>query len=468
MPDPAIPGGIADVADVAVIGAGVIGAAIARELAATNASVVLIEGREDVCEGTSKANTAILHTGYDASPGTLEARLVARGYHMLQDYCAQTGIGVLTTGAILVAWDAEQAASLPGLQDKAVRNGYRETSLLSPDEVYRRLPHLGEGVTGGLEVPGEAVIDAWSVPLAFATEAVQRGARLLLGHQVEGVNVGPDETLISTSRGEVRARWVINAAGLGGDHIDAMFGYSRLVLNPRKGELLVFDKLSSRLVDQIVLAAPSKVGKGVLISPTIFGNVMLGPTADDMEDRDDTSTTEDGFSFLLEKGQRILPALLEEEVTAAYAGLRAAHNQKDYLIEVDAAQRYVIAGAIRSTGLTSAPAVAEYVMGLLAGTDLDLGVRADLPDPPRMPPLGEHQIRPYQDDDLIAADPDCGTIVCFCERVTRAELREALSSPIPPRGLSGLRRRTRAMNGRCQGFFCGAEVAQWFEKQGRS
>ena len=468
MPDLASPGGIPDVADFAVIGAGVIGTAIARALAATSASVVLIEGREDVCEGTSKANTAILHTGYDASPGTLEARLVARGYHLLRDYCAQTGIGLTTTGAILVAWDAEQAASLPGLQDKAVRNGYHETTLLSPEEVYRRLPHLGEGVAGGLAVPGESVIDAWSVPLAFATEAVQRGARLLLGHRVEGVSVGPDETLVRTSRGEVRARWVINAAGLGGDHLDAMFGYSRLVLNPRKGELLVYDKLSSRLVDQIVLAAPSKAGKGVLISPTIFGNVMLGPTADDMEDRDDTSTTEDGFEFLLEKGRRILPALLEEEVTAAYAGLRAAHNQKDYLIEVDAGQRYAIAGAIRSTGLTSAPAVAEHLMGLLAEAGLEFSVREDLPEPPRMPPLGEHQLRPYQDDALIAADPDYGTVVCFCERVTRAELRDALASTIPPGGLSGLRRRTRAMNGRCQGFFCGAEITQWFEKQGRT
>lgn len=459
MADPVRP---SETFDIAVIGAGVIGAAIARALAATSNSVVLLDARADVCEGTSKANTAILHTGYDAKPGTLESELVARGYHLLRDYCAQTGIGVLTTGAILVAWDDEQAKSLPGLQEKAEKNGYHETVLLTPEEVYQQLPHLGTGVTGGLAVPGESVIDAWSVPLAFATEAVLRGATLLLDHRVQGASVGTSDTILHTTRGDVRARWVINAAGLGGDLIDGMFGYDRLVLNPRKGELLVYDKLATRLVDQIVLAAPSKVGKGVLISPTIFGNVMLGPTADDMEDRDDTSTTQAGFDFLLEKGRKIIPALLDEEVSASYAGLRAAHNQSDYLIEVDTKQRYVIAGAIRSTGLTSAPAVADHIMDLLADSDLDLSVREDLPDPPRMPPLGEHQQRPYQDDERIAADCSYGTVVCFCERVTQGEIRDAMASVIPPCELSGLRRRTRAMNGRCQGFFCGAEVSRLF------
>lgn len=453
------------VADIAVIGAGVIGAAIARELSGTHLSVVVLEARDDVCEGTSKANTAILHTGYDASPGTLESRLVARGYHLLRDYCAKTGIGLRETGAVLVAWDEEQAASLPTLQEKAERNGYDATTLIAAEEVYRLLPHLGPGVTGGLTVPGESVIDSWAVPLALASDAVRRGARLLLRHRVDSVDVGAEHTMLHTNRGEVRARWVINAAGLGGDVIDRMFGHDRLSLHPRKGELLVYDKLAARLVDKIVLAAPSKVGKGVLISPTIFGNVMLGPTADDMTDRADTSTTEEGIEFLLEKGRRIMPALLEEEVTASYAGLRAAHNLTDYLIEVDPEQRYAIAGAIRSTGLTSAPAVAEYLVGLLGKAGLNVSERPNLPAPLVLPRVAEHERRAYQDDELIARDPAYGKVVCFCERVTRGELRDAMSSTIPPSSLFGLRRRTRAMNGRCQGFYCGAEVQRCFEKE---
>lgn len=449
--------------DVAVIGAGVVGAAIARDLAGTASSVVMIDGRDDVGEGTTKANTAILHTGYDATPGTLEARLVARGYEILTEYCAAANIGLRRTGAILVAWDEEQADSLPGLQAKAVANGYHETTLISAEQVYAQLPSLGPGVTGGLTVPGESVIDAWSVPLALATEAVERGARFLREHRVTGIEPGESTTTIRTDRGDVTARWVVNAAGLGADAIDAMLGHDRLEVHPRKGELLVYDKLAAGLVDRIVLAAPSKAGKGVLISPTIFGNVMLGPTAEDLEDKSDTSTSEDGFEFLLEKGRNIMPVLLEEEVTASYAGLRAASNQSDYLIDADVPQRYVVAGAIRSTGLTSAPAVAEYIRELLAETDLDVTMRADLPAPPVMPPLGEHQVRPHGDDAAIAEDSAYGEVVCFCERVTRGEIRDAMRSTIPPNSIQGLRRRTRAMNGRCQAFYCGARVKQLFD-----
>ncbi|MFT0847756.1 FAD-dependent oxidoreductase [Actinomycetaceae bacterium L2_0104] len=464
--------------DVVVIGAGVVGAAIARDLAGTSKRVALIDSNTDVCGGTSKANTAILHTGYDAKPGTLEARLVARGYHLTREYCAQTGISVERTGAILVAWDEEQAESLVGLQQKAVENGYTDSYLMSAAEVYEELPDIGQGATGGLAVPDESIIDPWTVPLAFATQAVERGAELILECQVHGVEVGGAradgaetagaekhgaETILRTSRGDIRAGWVINAAGLGGDHIDAMFGYDRLKITPRRGELLVYDKLTSHLAPKIVLAAPSKVGKGVLISPTIFGNTMLGPTADDIEDRTDTGTSEVGFEFLLEKGKKIMPKLLGHEVTAAYAGLRAAHNQPDYLIETDGAQRYCIAGAIRSTGLTSALAVAEYVRELLEEEGLDLTLREDLPEPPRMPALGEYGVRPYLDGELIARDPDFGTVVCFCERVTKGEIIAAAGSTIPPATLEGVRRRTRAMNGRCQGFFCGAHVKEIFE-----
>ncbi|AZN30937.1 FAD/NAD(P)-binding oxidoreductase [Flaviflexus salsibiostraticola] len=447
--------------DVAVIGAGVIGSAIARDLAGTSASVALLDVREDVCEGTSKANTAILHTGFDATPGTLEAELVREGYHLTQEYCEATGVALKRCGAVLVAWDEEEQATLPSLQEKAEKNGYTKTEIIDAGSVYGLLPHLGAGVRGGLTVPDESIIDAWSLPLAFATEAVTRGATLLLDHEVTHVAVGEETTVLGTNHGDVEARWVINAAGLGGDILDQRFGYDRIRIHPRKGELFVYDKLSAELVDRIVLAVPSKKGKGVLVSPTAFGNVMLGPTADDGEDRLDTSTTESGFEFLLEKGAHIFPQLLDEEVTSSYAGLRAAHNLSDYLIEVDEGQRYLIAAGIRSTGLTSAMAVSRHVMGMLAD-HMNLTERDDLPEPPTMPPLGEHQMRPFADRELLESDPAYGEIVCFCERVTRGEIRDAMNSTIPPTTINGLRRRTRAMNGRCQGFFCGAEVSAQF------
>jgi glycerol-3-phosphate dehydrogenase len=272
-----------------------------------------------------------------------------------------------------------------------------------------------------------------------------------------------DTTTLHTSAGAVTARWVINAAGLGADVIDALFGFSRFTVTPRRGELIVYDKLARPLVDKIVLPVPTARGKGVLVSPTIYGNVMLGPTSEDLQDRSATGTSQDGIDFLLEKGRALMPRLLDEEVTATYAGLRAAIDHGDYLIEIDVAQRYLLVGGIRSTGLTAGMAIAEHVRDMARDAGVTLVPRTDLPAPPRMPNLGEAFTRPYQDADRIAEDGEYGTIVCFCERVTAGELRDAFCSTIPPAGLDGLRRRTRVMNGRCQGFFCGAEVQTYLD-----
>ena len=444
--------------DVAVVGAGVVGAAIARELKRYDLDVAVLEARADVGDGTSKANTALLHTGFDSAPGTLESQLVRRGYELLSAYAVVTGIPVERTGALLVAWNGDELAALPELQDKARRNGYHRCQIVDAAEVYRRVPHLGAGVVGGLTVPDESVICTWTTSLALATEAKLRGAQILLNHRVDGVVVGEAVTTIRTDAVEVRAQWVVNAAGLGCDLVDRMYGYDRFSVVPRRGELLVFDKQARSLVDTIVLPVSSKRGKGVLISPTIYGNVMLGPTAEPLLDRGDTATSEAGFEYLLDKGATLMPTLLDEEVTASYAGLRAAIDRDDYLIAADADQRYILVGGIRSTGLTSSMAIAEYVCGLLAAAGLALTNRAELPEPPRMPNLGEAFRRPYQDAERIAADPEYGRIVCFCERVTAGEVRDALSSRLPPADLAGLRRRTRATNGRCQGFYCGADV----------
>jgi glycerol-3-phosphate dehydrogenase len=452
--------------DVAVIGAGIVGAAIARDLAGTSLSVAVLEARNDVGDATSKANTALLHTGYDATPGTLESRLVARGYQLLGDYAAVAGIPVERTGAILVAWTDEELQALPALKDKAGRNGYHDCSLIGAAAVYRQLPDLGPGALGGLTVPGESIICTWTTSLALATDAVRRGATLLREHAVTGADVMGEITTVHTSRGDVTARWVINAAGLGADWIDQEFGYHRFTVTPRRGELFVFDKQARPLAPKIVLPVPSSRSKGVLISPTIYGNVMLGPTSEDLHDRTATGTTEAGFEFLLGKGRALMPRLLQQEVTASYAGLRAAIDKNDYLIEIDPARRYLLVGGIRSTGLTSGMAIAEHVHQLLTEAGLDLTGRPGLPPPPKMPNIGEAFTRPYQDAALIDRDSEYGRIVCFCERVTVGEIRDAYASAIPPAALDGLRRRTRAMNGRCQGFYCGAHVKALVENKG--
>ena len=458
----------APVYDVAIVGAGIVGCAVARELAGREVdgrqlSVALLEARGDIGDATSKANTAILHTGFDATPGTLESRLVRRGYELLSAYAGPAGIPVEHVGAVLVAWDDEQLDALTKLLAKAVANGYDRGEIVDAAEVYARLPHLGVGALGGLVIPDESIVCSWTAALAYATEAIHRGADLLLHHELAEVQVRDETTLLVTGAGTVAARWVVNAAGLGADGIDRQLGHDRFHVVPRRGELLVFDKLARPLVDHIVLPVPTARGKGVLVSPTIYGNVMLGPTSENIEDRTDTSTTATGFDLLLDKGRALMPELLDEEVTASYAGLRAATEHDDYVVDIDAAQRYVVLGGIRSTGLTASMALAEHVVDLLAAHGFSTTVRTELPPVPSMPNIGEAFPRPYADAERIAADPEYGRVVCFCERVTRGELRDAFASTIPPTDVDGLRRRTRALMGRCQGFYCGAEVTRLLE-----
>jgi glycerol-3-phosphate dehydrogenase len=449
--------------DVAIVGAGVVGCAVARELARhPRLEVALVEAQDDVGQGTSKANTAILHTGFDAAPGTLEARLVREGYDRLGAYAAESGIPVERVGALLVAWDEEQLAALPRLAGKAERNGCHDTRELGPGELYAREPHLGPGALGALHVPGESIVCPWTTTLAYATQAVRSGVDLHLNTAVEQAS-RDDGHLLRTSRGPLRARYVVNAAGLHADTVDRLLGHEDFTVTPRRGQLLVYDKFARPLVRHILLPVPTALGKGVLVAPTVYGNVLLGPTAEDLHDKRATGSTTDGLAGLRDKGRRILPALLDEEVTAVYAGLRAATGQEDYRIAAHPGQAYVTVGGIRSTGLTASMAIAAHVTDLLAGAGLDLGPVRE-PEPVTMPNLGEAFPRPYQRPELIAADPAYGTLVCHCERVSRGEIRDALAGTIPPRTLEGLRRRTRARAGRCQGFYCGALVRELFER----
>jgi glycerol-3-phosphate dehydrogenase len=441
--------------DVVIVGAGVVGAAIARELTRYRLDVTLLEAGPDVGAGTSKANTALLHTGFDAKPGTLEARLVARGYELLSAYADSVGIPVERTGALLVAWDDEQLGELAGIVERSRANGYTAIRELGPDELYELEPSLGFGARGGLEVPDEALICPFTTPLAFATEAVLAGCELRRGTEVTGVERLPAGGFrVETGAGSLTTRRLVNAAGLRSDEVDRMLGFERFTVTPRRGELIVFDKLARPLVRHVLLAVPTRVSKGVLVAPTVFGNVMVGPTADDVPDKRDTSSTEAGLEYLRQEALRIVRHLLDHEVTAVYVGLRAATEHGDFQIHFD--DGYACVGGIRSTGLSASMAIAEHVRD---GLDLELEPRGDLPSL-RMPNIGEAFPRPYQRAELIDSDPDYGRIVCFCERVTRGEIRDAFASPVPPVDLDGLRRRTRAHMGRCQGFYCGAQLAR--------
>ncbi|MFF4503142.1 FAD-dependent oxidoreductase [Streptomyces sp. NPDC001401] len=449
--------------DVAIVGAGVVGSAIARALAHhPGLRVALVEAQDDVGQGTSKANTAILHTGFDAVPGSLEARLVREGARRLAAYAGEVGIPVERVGALLVAWDREQLAALPALLKKAEQNDYQDARLLEPAELHDREPRLGSGALGALHIPGESIICPWTTTLAYATQAVRHGVDLHLNSPVEQASRDDGVHHLHTPRGTLRARHLVNAAGLHADTLDRLLGHHDFTVTPRRGQLIVYDKFARTLVRHILLPVPTALGKGVLVAPTVYGNVLLGPTAEDLRDKRATGSTADALALLREKGRRILPELVDEEITAVYAGLRAATEHDDYRITAHPDQSYVTVGGIRSTGLTASLAIAAHVTGLLAHNGLELGPARAL-EPVRMPNLGEAFPRPHQQAELIAADPEYGTLVCHCERVSRGEIRDALTSTIPPRTLDGLRRRTRARAGRCQGFYCGAAVRALFE-----
>ena len=444
--------------DVAIIGAGAVGTAIARELSRYQLSTVLIEANPDVGQGTTKANTAIWHTGFDAKNNTLEAKLLRRSRALMEKFIPEAGIPVEMLGGLLVAWSEEQKEILPSLQERAFKNGVTNVRILSADEVYRMEPNIHEGAWGGLYVPGEAILCPFTLPIAFATQAVLNDVELQVDFPVHNVRLENNGTKVVEGPDEhVRCRYLVNAAGLYSDEIDRMLRHDDFTVTPRRGELIVFDKFSRSLINHVILPVPTPITKGVLISPTVYGNVLLGPTAEDLDDKTNSATSEGGLQVLLEKGRAILPALLEEEVTATYAGLRAATEHSDYQIRLHADQRYVCVGGIRSTGVSASMGIAEYVRDLLVEAGLELALKSEF-KPVKMPYIGAAGLRPHQRPEMIAENPDYGKIICHCEKVSLGEILDAIHSPVPARTIDGLRRRTRATQGRCQGFNCRANI----------
>ena len=443
--------------DIAIIGAGAVGSAIARELSRYKLDIVLLEANSDVGMGTSKASTAIWHTGYDAPPGSLESALIKRSYPLLEEFMPEAGIPFERIGGLLIAWTPEQRNTLPSLLKKAHKNGDTDVRLISREEVYQREPHLGEGALGGMFVPGEGILCTFTIPLACATQAVVNGVTLKLNFRVQSIKTENNVHVISNGAESISAHWVVNAAGLYSDEINNQFGYQNFKVTPRRGELIVYDKLARPLVNHVLLPVPTAITKGVLISPTVYGNILLGPTAEDLPDKTATNTSEEGLQSLLQKGRKILPKLLDEEVTATYAGLRAATQHSDYQIELHREQKYICVGGIRSTGISASLGIAEYVVDLLKEGGVELQPKSEFKTI-KMPNIGEQVQRPYQNAELIAENGDYGTIVCHCERVTLGELKSAIHSDIPATSLDALRRRTRAMQGRCQGFNCLANL----------
>jgi glycerol-3-phosphate dehydrogenase len=443
--------------DIAIIGGGVVGLALLRRFAMAGLDCVLLERGADILSGASKGNSALLHTGFDAPPGSLELACMQAGYAEYLEIREQLNLPLVKSSALVVAWSAEERAKLDGIVTKAHANGVSDVRLVDRDALRRAEPNLSPEAEAAVLVPGEHIIDGWSAPLAYAHQALAHGAVILRNAEVTGGEYSRGEWQLASKAGPVSARVVINAAGNFGDLVEAIARPSPFTITPRRGQFVVFDKPAAKLVNAIILPVPTERTKGVVLFRTAFGNLAIGPTAEDVTEREIAATDTATLERLKARALEMLPSLAGIGVNAVYAGLRPATEHKDYVIAALADRGWITVGGIRSTGLTASLGIAQHVQQLYIRHFGPLP-QALAPVWTPVPNLTEERPRPYMEG---------GEIVCHCEWVTRAEIAAALQGPLPAGDLSGLKRRTRAMMGRCQGFNCSAHVEAMFREATR-
>ncbi len=440
--------------DVIIIGAGVVGAHIARALARYRLRVLLLDKASDVGDGTTKANTAIVHAGYDAKPGTNKARFNLAGNAMFDRVCQELDVEFERCGTYVVGVSEEDRATLQELLQRGRQNGVPGLALISGEEMRRREPGLTEQTIGALYAPTGGIVDPFALCFAAAENAVANGVELMLETKVQGfLREGAAIVGVETNRGPLRSRWVVIAAGLWADDLIHAAGLNSFTITPRKGEYFVLDREARAEVRNVLFPCPTPISKGILVTPTIHGNVMLGPTAQDIDDKEDLRTTAEGLNEVMTGALRLMPKLNSRWIIRSFCGLRAAGSTGDFLIEMppESPGLLVLAG-IESPGLTASPALAEHVVAMLGEAGLPLMERADY-DPIRHSIPRFSQLDEAEREALIAQDPRYGHVVCRCETVTEGEIVAACHSPIPARTYDALKRRTRIGTGRCQGAF---------------
>ena len=436
--------------DIAIVGAGVVGCAIFKEFCEQGAKTVLVEKANDILEGASKGNSAILHTGFDAPPGTLEHECVQRGYQEYMKIKDEFNLPFLNTKALVVAWNDEQLAKLDAILQKGLGNGVKELEILSHEQTVKREPNLSSDAKGAILVHGESLIDPWSAPLAYLKKGISCGGKTAFSHEVKNGHYNGKYWELQTSQKPIKAKVVINAAGLYSDIVDAIKGTKDFKIIPRKGQFVIFDETAYNLINSIILPVPTKRTKGVVITKTAFGNILVGPTAEDQESRTNSDTVKETLEELKNKAFHMLPALKNHKVTATFAGLRPASDETYYRVGINDEKNWITVGGIRSTGLTSSLGLAKYIFEL-NDTKYEKNPKSDTKV--SVTNISEFAPREYQKEGY-------GKIVCHCECVTEKEIKDACHGQSGAGNIGGLKRRTRAMMGRCQGFNCEAAVTQ--------
>ncbi|MBQ3417921.1 MAG: NAD(P)/FAD-dependent oxidoreductase [Ruminococcus sp.] len=451
--------------DVIIIGAGVIGCAAARELSRYRANILVLEREEDVCAGTSKANSAIVHSGYDAKNGTLKAKFNVKGNEMMDRICEELDVPFKRIGSLTVCTDEKQIDDLKKLYDRGVQNGVKGLKILSREEVLEIEPHIGDEVIAALLAPTAGIICPFKLTIAFAENACRNGAAFAFDTEVKNIYQDGDGIwhIVSQDR-EYLTRTVVNAAGVYADVFHNMVSEKKLSITPRRGDYILLDRTAEGYVRHTVFQMPTQLGKGILVTPTVHGNTIVGPTAFDIEDKESTATTADAIEEVIQKSALSIKDLPVRQVITSFAGLRARENGKDFILgECEDAEGFFDCAGIQSPGLSSAPAIGEYTAKLIA-EKLSLKEKADF-DPYRKDFLNPSKLSLEERNELIKKDPAYGVIVCRCESVSEGEIIDAIRRTPGARSLDGVKRRVRAGMGRCQAGFCSPKVMEILRRE---
>lgn len=450
--------------DFLIIGAGVTGAWTAFELSKYNVSICLVEKGDDVCMGASKANSAIVHAGYDAAEGTLMAEMNVRGNALIRRYYRKMSIPFRQIGSMVLAFCDDDMKTLEKLYHRGQINGVPGLEILTRQEVRAVEPNISDEVCGALYAPTAGVVSAFELCVAPAEVAVNNGAVFMPDFDVVRAEKEKEGYRVFSADGKsVSARWIINAAGVHADDIASMFGDHSFRITPRRGEYSILDNHVGGLAEHVLFQPPVKFGKGILVSPTVDGNILVGPTADNIEEKDDRSTTVDGLARAFAGAKKSVPAVSERDAITVFAGVRPVGDKHDFILGFsDACPDLINAAGIESPGLTSAPAVAEYLVKCIRKR-VGLARKASFDGNRRVIRL--HKLTDAAKRKLIAEDPRYGRIICRCETVSEGEIVAAVRSPIPARSLDAVKRRVRAGMGRCQGGFCAPRVAEIISRE---
>ena len=443
-----------------IIGAGVVGCALARVLSRYDASVTVIDRGSDLAEGASKANSGIVHAGFDAHPGTLKARLNVEGAKMYPALCKELGVPYGQPGALVIGFNDEDRQTLENLVKQGEENGVPGVKLIEREEILAMEPHTNPAVTCALYAPTSGLTSPYEMTFALADHAALCGAKFCFGEEVTSVRRGEDGLWhVQATSGEYTCQVLVNCAGVGSAIIHNMMSEDKLEIINRRGQYYLMDRMSTLPFTMTMFQCPTKMGKGVLVSPTVHGNLLLGPSAEDIPDAQDVSTTADGLAFVLDKSRLTWPAASPRGTITNFSGIRAHEAKGDFVIGAVKGQEnaYETVG-IESPGLSAAPAIAEMLGGIIA-EEQKLEKKASIPAAKPVPkPF--YAMTTEERAAAVAADPLNGRLVCRCEVVTEAEIRAAIRRPVGAKTIDGVKRRTRAGMGRCQGGFCSPRVAE--------